>query len=110
MTTDFKTTQELINLVSEASRRPCPPIVFRRSLKHLNGEYTMEIESEYFVYESNEGTTYGKRFSSVEEAKESHKKFSDKQVKEFKSKLLEMNEEQLNSQAKYWLKAEGKIK
>lgn len=57
-----------------------------------------------WVSQTREGTTVGKRFSSLEDWHKSDDEFHAKRRAEFKSALVEMTDSELQNQAEYWLK------
>lgn len=124
MATKAEERVKLIDAIVAASRKPLPEI---RESFHLRHKVTGKTHSPFgmpfnfkavdyedisvgFAYVDANGTTYGTRAKTREELVERFEKHQDAQAKEFRAALeQQMNDAQLEEQAKYWLKQRQEI-
>ena len=111
------TATELVEQIVAAAHRPVPRIVpsFHFVHKPTGREFSpygvplgIQIEDcerilKGYVYQDSDGTRYGKRFASEEEARQASQDYRASQDEEFRAALLAMTAEQLQAQAAYWL-------
>ena len=60
--------------------------------------------SEYWVFQTRQGTTVGKRYASQQEALDANEEFAKRHGREMAAALADMSEEQIKSQSEYWEK------
>jgi hypothetical protein len=107
---------ELIEQIVTAARRPMMEIAQRRESKYTDGQFhspfgvpwgvkaTGEVGPWFYVPMARDGTTYGPRCDTREELEAHLLKVQQRQDAEFRSELLKMDNDQLQSQAAYWLR------
>jgi len=107
-------TNDRIEAVVAAARRKPDEIVASRTRLGSNGKWytvfgvplgvtlTDEVRIEGYVYRGKDGCTYGQRYPTPEAAAEAHKQRQDKNDQDFRDALLEMTEDELRAQERYW--------
>ncbi len=110
------TKDEKIEAILKKARKPVPEIAEIRHMKGTDGkfysafgfpigvEFSGEIKVAGFAYRSNDGTTYGKRFATREEAISSWESSQNGQMGAFRYELMNMSAARLESQYEYWSK------
>lgn len=107
---------EKIAVILTAARKRMPEIVERRELEATDGnfyspfgiplgvEMTGKTRIAGYVFRSNDGSTYGKRHSTRAAAEQCWNESEDKKSNEFAEQLVQMSDEEINSQFEYWRK------
>lgn len=118
-----KERAQLIDRIIAVARKPVPEIRESRQLLADNGQWysplgfplgvrmvePAQIRVVGYVYVSHEGTTYGTRHASRDEAIAKWEAYQDRQAAEFRQVLDESTDQRVQEQAAYWLKEYARL-
>jgi hypothetical protein len=108
--------QRAIDEILDAARTPCPKIVKRSTMtdpsdgRHYSTMFPPHNNTsdwprkEYYVFQANDGTTYGKQYQTEQEARDQHAKNEQRIAEDFAKQLREMTGERVEAQYEYWTK------